>query len=97
MKPIALLTLLAVLTAALMTGCGCTNPDLGTTSAPTVLPTNGEPTTRPTTMPTTQSTQATVPTEATIDHGNGPLDDATIGTTAATAATEPQTRMMPQN
>ena len=94
MKSIALLTLLAVLTAALMTGCGCTNPDLGTTAAPTVLPTNGEPTTRPTTMPTTQATQPTH-TEATIDHGNGPLDDTTIGTTAAT--TEPQTRMMPQN
>ena len=94
MKPIALLTLLVVLTAALMAGCGCTNPDLGTTVAPTVLPTNGEPTTRPTTLPTTQATQPTH-TEATIDHGNGPLDDTTTDTTAA--ATEPQTRMMPKN
>ena len=78
-------TLIAVfvLTAALLTGCGCTGPTMDQTEAPTVLPTNEEvrPTTKPTTQPTTEATtQATTePTESTVpfDNGNGAIDPTT--------------------
>lgn len=72
-----------VLTAALMTGCGCTGPSMDQTDAPTILPTNEEvtPTTRETTVPTTEATteattQPTVPSES-VDQGNGMLDNTT--------------------
>ena len=58
MKKYAILVLVLVLTAALFTGCGCTNQDPS----------------RNTTVPTTTPTAATTETNATIDNGNGPLD-----------------------
>ena len=96
MKRYTMLMLIFVLTAALMTGCGCTGPTMDQTEAPTVLPTNEEvrpttrPTTAPTTAPTTQATTApTVVTEP-FDNGNGPMDptfgtDSTEGTGSSRA------------
>lgn len=85
MKHYSILIFVFVLTAALMTGCGCTGPTMDETKAPTVLPTNEEvaPTTRETTRPTTEATteattQATVPS-GTADNGNGLLDEQTTG------------------
>ena len=66
MKTLASLFASFVLTAAMLTGCGCTNRNTGMTTPTTMLPTT-EMTTVPTTMPTTQP-------ETTIDNGNGPLD-----------------------
>lgn len=97
MKHYSMFFLILVLTAALMTGCGCTGPSMDDTKAPTVLPTNEEvkPTTRetaaPTTQPTTQATtapttQSEMPSE-TADNGNGLLDDQMTGTTGDTAGT----------
>ena len=103
MKKLGIVTMLLVLTAALLAGCGCTNPDMAPSSAPTILPTNGEvvPTTRPATTPTTAHTAPSGTTQPTIDHGNGPLDDTATSTTGAatdtTDTTETQTRMMPWN
>lgn len=84
MKKICILTLSAILSAALLAGCGCTKQDMGATSAPTVLPTNEEiwettHATAPSTTPTTSATTAntTEATRETIDHGNGPLEDTT--------------------
>lgn len=81
MKKYALLALALVLTASLLAGCGCTNQNMGNTSAPTVLPTNDEvwnttQSTTATTLPT--MTQSTEQTHATIDRGNGPLEDPTV-------------------
>lgn len=79
MKRYNMLIMLFVLTAALLTGCGCTGPTMDQTEAPTVLPTNEEvrPTTRPATQPTVEpSTQATTEptvTTAPYDNGNGPI------------------------
>ncbi len=76
MKIFTMFISVLVLTAMLMTGCGCRNSKpLDTmpsesTSAPTTMPTTEAttaPTTAPTTMPTTDST------DATVDNGNGPL------------------------
>ena len=64
MKKYAILVLVLVLTAALFTGCGCTNQD---PSRNTTVPTRA--TTAPTTMPSVEPS-----TNATIDNGNGPLD-----------------------
>ena len=90
MKRYSMLILLFVLTAALMTGCGCTGPTVDQTEAPTVLPTNEEvkPTTKPTTQPTTlpatePSVQPDMATEP-FDNGNGPVDPTT-----GSMATEP--------
>lgn len=88
MKKYCVITLALVLTTVLLVGCGCTNRNMDNTSAPTVLPTNEEvwtnvPTTDATRVPTSN---ATMPddthetTKATIDHGNGPLDDTTAVT-----------------
>ena len=92
MKRFSILILVFVLTAALMTGCGCTGPSTEESKAPTVLPTNEEvpPTTRETTSPTTEATTqpssaATEPSE-TIDRGNGPLEDVLPDTTETTGA-----------
>lgn len=62
MKTFVTLALTLVLTASLLVGCGCTNQNGSSTSAPTVLPTNEElwNTTESTTRATTEST--TVPT-----------------------------------
>ena len=88
MKRYNMLILLFVLTAALLTGCGCTGPTMAQTEAPTVLPTNEEvrpttrPTTQPTTEPTTQATTEPTVTTAPFDNGNGPMESGTeTGTT----------------
>ena len=65
MKKYAILVLVLVLTAALFTGCGCTNQD---PSRNTTVPTT-TPTAATTTMPRVEPS-----TNATIDNGNGPLD-----------------------
>lgn len=79
MKRYLIFVMTLVLTAVLLTGCGCTNQNMGNTSAPTLMPTE---TTRATTAPTTAPTTAatTAPTQETADRGNGPLD-TTDGTT----------------
>ena len=61
MKTFAILALTLLLTAAAMTGCGCTNQNMDSTSAPTVLPTNEEiwNSTETTTHVTTEA--ATIP------------------------------------
>ena len=42
MKTFVTFALVLVLTASLLVGCGCTNRNMDSTSAPTVLPTNEE-------------------------------------------------------
>jgi hypothetical protein len=91
MKRYSILICVFVLTAALMTGCGCTGPAMDQTDAPTILPTNEEvvPTTRETTLPTTEATTETtlapiLPSEST---GNDIMED----TTGITDTTEPVT------
>ena len=75
MKKTLITVLTLVLTAALVTGCGCRNSKPMNTTPTT------RPTTAPTTMPTTQATVPTVdPTRDTIEDGNGPLPtNATAG------------------
>ena len=71
MKKYATFVLVLVLTAALFTGCGCTNQDPSrNTTVPTAATTE---TTRATTAPTTMP-RVEPSTNATIDNGNGPLD-----------------------
>lgn len=63
-----------VLTAALMTGCGCRNTQPAPTTMPTTVPTTAA--TVPTTQATIPSTETTAPTAApTIEDGNGPVPD----------------------
>lgn len=97
MKKYCILALTIVLTGTLLMGCGCTNRDMGTNTAPTVLPTNEEvyPTTRETTRPTTQTTTApSTATNETIDRGNGALDNTTAGTDSTDNGAS---RMIPRN
>lgn len=85
MKKYSILVLVLVLTAALLTGCGCTNRDMAT--VPTTLPTTAATTapTHATTEATTEyTTVPTTETRETIDNGNGPLEDNTTGATNAT-------------
>ena len=90
MKQIWTLALTLVLTAALFTGCGCTNSNKGNATTPTSLPTTMPtmptmPSTTPSTAPTTQ---ATIPTmEETSPSGNGMLEDEIGGSTNATEST----------
>lgn len=72
-----------VLTAALLTACGCTSQDAQYTTAPATMPT--VMTTAPTTETTRATTEATTPT---ADRGNGPLEDSTMDTTGNTEATD---------
>ena len=70
MKPFVTLALTLVLTASMLVGCGCTNQNMDSTSAPTVLPTNEEvwdttETTRATTESTVANTTETIVTETT--------------------------------
>lgn len=67
MKTFATLALTLILTAATLVGCGCTNQNMDTTSAPTVLPTNEEiwNSTEATTRSTTESTVMTETTNGT--------------------------------
>lgn len=83
MKQYLILALTLVLTAALLTGCGCTSQDAKYTTAPTTMPT--VMTTAPTTEATRATTEATTPT---ADRGNGPLDESTTDTTGSTSSTD---------
>ena len=67
MKTFISLALTLVLTAACLVGCGCTNQNMESTSAPTVLPTNEEiwNSTETTTRMTTETTTATETTTGT--------------------------------
>ena len=58
MKPFAMLALTLLLTASMLTGCGCTNQNMDPTTMPTVLPTNEEiwNSTETTTHHTTETT-----------------------------------------
>ncbi len=91
MKKYGIFALVLVLTAALFTGCGCTDPDMVTTETtlrPTTETTRAttEATTHMTTVPTTAATTPT--TRETIDNGNGGLEN----TTAATGTGESRSR-----
>lgn len=79
MKTLASLFASFVLTAAMLTGCGCTNRNAGMTTPTTMAPTT-EMTTVPTTAPTEGSTEPSAAngTDETINHGNGPLEESTI-------------------
>lgn len=83
MKKYLFLILTLVLTAALFTGCGCTSQEATYTTAPTTMPT--VMTTAPTAETTRPTTEATTPT---ADRGNGPVENTTVDTTAATGTTE---------
>lgn len=84
MKKYAILVLVLVLTAALFSGCGCTNQDPSRNTVPTTMPTTAATeTTQATTMPTAPSTEPS--TQPTIDNGNGPLEGME-GATENTAA-----------
>ena len=77
MKKYSILVFALVLTAVLLTACGCRNSKPMNT-VPTTVPTTEatRPTTQPTTAPTTSPTiapETTTSTDATIDNGNGPL------------------------
>lgn len=91
MKQYSILICVFVLTAALMTGCGCTGPAMDQTDAPTVLPTNEEvvPTTSETTYPTTEATTET--TLAPIAPSEPIGNDAVEDTTGIAGTTEPVT------
>lgn len=85
MKKYSILAITLVLTAALFAGCGCTNQDPARNTVPTTMPTTAATeTTHATTAPTTEHT--TPSTDATIDHGNGPLEET--NTTNGTGSTE---------
>ena len=63
MKSLFAIVMTIVLTAALLTGCGCTNRNIENTSDPTVLPTNEEIwNTTETTVPITTTTEPTMNT-----------------------------------
>ena len=98
MKKYCILALTIVLTAALFTGCGCTNRNSGMTTPTTMLPTT-EMTTVPTTVPTQPSTEpsGTNGTDETQNHGNGPLvDESTIPSESTTETTgQNRSRNMP--
>lgn len=78
MKRYSMFLLVFVLTAALMTGCGCTGPGSGGNTDPTILPTNGEtttpvPSTTEITQPSSDTTASSTQPSETIDRGNGAL------------------------
>ena len=79
MKKAYTLLVALVLTASVLTGCGCRNYKPTNTSTPTTMPpVTTEATTEMTTMPTVVTTE---PTNATIQDGNGPIStDATTST-----------------
>ena len=81
MKSFASLFMSFVLTAAMLTGCGCTNRNTGMTT--------------PTTMPTQASTEPSGTngsTDETINHGNGPLVEESTGASESTAESTAQSR-----
>ena len=93
MKTLASLFASFVLTAAMLTGCGCTNRNTGMTTPTTMLPTT-EMTTAPSTAPTQASTEpaGTNGTDETINHGNGPLVEETTGPSESTTESTGQSR-----
>ena len=96
MKTLASLFASFVLTAAMLTGCGCTNRNAGMTTPTTMLPTT-EMTTVPTTVPTQPSTEpsgtnGTNSTDETVNHGNGPLVEESTGASESTAEATAQSR-----
>ena len=95
MKSFASLFMSLVLTAAMLTGCGCTNRNMDTATATTLLPTNETtvtPSTQPTQMTTVPTTGGTQGTDETINHGNGPLVEESTGASESTAETSGQSR-----
>ncbi len=97
MKTLASLFASFVLTAAMLTGCGCTNRNAGMTTPTTMLPTT-EMTTVPTTVPTQPSSEpsGTNGTDETLNHGNGPLEESTIPSESTTETTgQNRSRNMP--
>ena len=88
MKKIWILALTFVLTAALFTGCGCTNSNKNNASTPTGMtePMQTVPPTQATTVPTTQPTRPTI--VETTPTGNGILEDSATDSTAASDSTE---------
>ena len=88
MKSLFVIVLTLVLTAAMFTGCGCTNRNIETTAEPTVLPTNEEiwNTTESTKNPTVGT--ATDPTRNTTQETMDPIP-GTTGNTGST--TDPTT------
>ena len=98
MKTLASLFASFVLTAAMLTGCGCTNRNAGMTTPTTMLPTT-EMTTGPTTVPTQPSSEpsGTNGTDETLNHGNGPLvEESTIPSESTTETTgQNRSRNMP--
>lgn len=97
MKKFSTLALALVLTAALFTGCGCRN-NAAPTTVPTTVPAT-QPSTAPTHATTVPTTEHTVPaTDATIDHGNGPLEDNTAATDTTEDTAEGRARhVVPNN
>lgn len=94
MKKLWTLALTLVLTAALFTGCGCTNTKQDDASTPTSVPTS-MPTMPSTEAPTAPTTQATYPTIAeTTPTGNGALEDETTTSTETTGALDERARRM---
>ena len=96
MKTLASLFASFVLTAAMLTGCGCTNRNAGMTTPTTMLPTT-EMTTAPTTMPTESAPSSTNTTDETINHGNGPLvEESTVPSESTSEPTsQSRSRNMP--
>ena len=90
MKTLASLFASFVLTAAMLTGCGCTNRNAGMTTPTTMLPT---------TVPTQPSSEpsGTNGTDETLNHGNGPLvEESTIPSESTTETTgQNRSRNMP--
>ena len=64
MKALLFIVMNIILTASLLTGCGCTNRNIEKTPEPTVLPTNEEiwNTTEHTTVPTTSEADPSMST-----------------------------------
>ena len=81
MKAFASLFMSLVISAAMLTGCGCTNRNGAVTTPTTLLPTIEE-----TTGPT-QVTTAPTQTDETVNHGNGPLVEESTGATGASGET----------
>lgn len=72
MKKLYLFVTTLLLTAVVLTGCGCRNVAPAATTQPTTMPTiaTTQETTASTTASTTETTQTTTPT---IEDGNGPI------------------------
>ncbi len=86
MKKYAIASLVLVLTAALLTGCGCTRSDMNTGTGPSMttpmLPTNIPETTVPTEPMTEPATVA--PTVAPTESGSATEESGTMDATTET-------------